>query len=149
MAIFALFRPQELEWLPAAIVDLKTRRIHIPREQSLDGRSIILSEIGSDGELPCLPPVLFDWLEKYPFTPQPWQPIKRHLANALGSWIPHGCRHTGIANCAAAYGNMAAAMLMTREKYSGQINGRPLGIVSPSEAKRFYALTPDTVITAR
>ena len=146
MAIFGGFRPYELEQMSAESVDLEARTILVAGKLSLERRADVLSEFGSDGQLPCLPPIIFDWLKESPFKPQRWQPIHARIANAIDSWVPNGCRMTAIAYCAASHGVAAALMLMTRSACSGCGDRRNIGLVSRDEAARFYALTPKSVI---
>lgn len=151
LAIYGGFRPLELERMSGEMVDLKARTIRVPGKLSLDGRTVILSELGSDGVLPCLPSIIFDWLKEHPFEPKRWLPIKSRLTDALGGrWIRNGCRQTAIANCAAVHGIMAALALMGQGAYPRRLAVRLYphykSLVSRREAQRVYSLTPSSVI---
>lgn len=134
LVIYAGIRPQQLERMEAGSVDVDHHMIQLPDERNLAERGhSVLADSGNDPDdaVPCLPPVLWAWLNDFPFQPQPWVRIQKRIAAALCRWIADGCRQTAYANYVAVHGPFA------RFRYNS---------VTPKAAERFFALAPAIVL---
>jgi hypothetical protein len=148
MAIFGGIHPHELEQMSAGSVDLERRVIHLPKKARPNGQYYVLSDRGNEqeGALACLPSVLFEWLQAFPFEPHRWGPIKARLADSIGFWIKNGCRETAIANYAAVHGIGAALALL---KYRGDPFGANIACQSASNPRHFYKTSHNSPVLSQ
>jgi hypothetical protein len=146
LALFAGIRPHMLEYLPPECVDVKWRRIWIPRSTALDSRDHVIctddlmARLGEPAPLAAMR----EWLVEFPFQPQPWTPLQRRLQRAVGFWIPNGCRFTAITMSCAFFGTDATFRVMgvSPVPYRRTL----IRVASFQDALDFYGLTPKAVL---
>jgi hypothetical protein len=144
LALFGAIRPSTLERLSAESVNTKERVISIPGAVTKTRYRQILdtnSNYANNERLPGPPPLLWNWLEHYPFVPCSWSRLLARLRSALGFWIQNGLRNTGAANYRAIYGCMATAHLLG---VGYPIEQKFAGIVSRQNAEEFYRIEPES-----
>ncbi len=146
IALIGGIQPLVLERLPADCVDMVNRVIAIPSHFSIEGRAHHLETEcvhSEDGRfIPGLPAALWPWLKIYPFEPQPWAPVQRRIAGQVGFWHQNGCRNTAATFYNKLHGMAATWSLLCSEGPSRVICRHYVGVISQSEAERFYSINP-------
>jgi hypothetical protein len=121
LATFAAIRPETLAELPIDCINVKDRRVFIPAHISKDHCAHCLETVavGHEREVrPGPPPIVWAWLERYPFQRVKWCYFQRRLRRILsGKWIHDGLRHTGATNYCTKWGYVATAELLTHNTF--------------------------------
>jgi hypothetical protein len=151
LATFAAIRPQTVERMSAECINMSDRSILIPAHLSKDHRAHCLETVpvGNEREVrPGPPPIVWEWLEKYPFRPSPWLPIQRRLRRALKDrWIQDGLRHTGATNYRSKWGDGPTAELLTHASVR-LVNEYYAGLTTRAKADEFLNMGPDIIPAA-
>ncbi len=147
LAMFAGLRPCRLHEMPIDCISTAEKRIHIPRSVSKNrcAFDLFTGTASERAGWPGLPPVLWLWLDRYPFVPKRWQSLQARLSGVLDfEWVFDGCRHTAASYYKALHGAAATAELLTQ--FSRIIVTKHyVGYATQQQALDFFAITPDSI----
>lgn len=148
LAIFAGLRPERLGELPPECVNVLDKTIRVPGALTKTHRPIfletVIGENGHDQQSSPLP-ILWAWLEAYPFQPSSWSKFQARIKRYLGRrWVQDGCRHTAATYCLAKFGAEAAARLLDHQSLD-MLKRHYGGLASREAADEFFKLGPDSV----
>jgi hypothetical protein len=137
IAMFAAIRPENLELLKPDCISVADQRIRIPASIAKDRKTHILDR-------DYLPPLLWTWLERYPYQQVNWRQLQQRLRRKIGRWVHDGVRHTGATYYCAIHGTAKTAHLLTHAT-EDLVRRHYAGTIESATARKFYEMGPDSM----
>jgi integrase len=148
LLLFVGIRPETLERLPAENVNVVDQCIVIPAHLSKTHQPIVLEGAPASDDCkvyPGIPPIVWEWLRRYPFRPCDWTNLQQRLRRALsGKWIFDGLRHTAATYYRAKFGVFPTSELLGHTTTS-IVRRHYAGPARRAQADEFFSLGPDSV----